>query len=582
MRIPILSDRAADVTHQLALVLVVALSLITLPAAADPYQPVRALVLGVAGLLVALATSGRGASTVPGRLVVGALAAVAVLSVVSALSAGPASAVFGVHGRFQGLVSGVAALVAILIGLASRRRIRFVVRAVAVAVAVQSAVIAWQALSGSAPTGTLGNQVLAGSWMVVAVAVAAFGARAERGAVRVLLWIVAALGAVAIGVIGSRGAWAGLALATLVLIVVVRTARPRVLVAVAGVAVASLALGIAMGGAQSAAKLDPAALGSGSAAARLQIWRGTAAMVAEHPLLGVGPGRYLYAFAVYEPVEHARLEPEVRPDQAHSVPLQIAAESGVPAALAAVIFTALALAAAARGARVGDGAALIALGGLAAFIGQAIFGISTIETDSLALLCAGVALARPAGPTASRLPRRPVPVSLVAAALSVVLVVASAYYLRADLFHGRGLTAFYAGRMAESWEAESAAVAANPLVDIYRCSLADAAMYGGGPVTAALRSVERGLELEPASYDLALARARLLRSQGTDLDRTADAYAEAVRRYPLGITVAYEAIDAAVRAGRTDQARVMAENLLVAYPDDPVAASLLERIGSGP
>ena len=95
----------SELVTGLAAAAVVAVSLLWLPAAADPYQPVRALVVAAAaGVVIAYAWTGRR----PGRM--GAAAGVLILALValellSALANHPASSVWGVHGRFVGLFS---------------------------------------------------------------------------------------------------------------------------------------------------------------------------------------------------------------------------------------------------------------------------------------------------------------------------------------------------------------------------------------------------------------------------------------------------------------------------------------------
>jgi O-antigen ligase len=580
MRISILSDGASRVIHGVALGAVVAAPLVLVPVVADPYQPGRALVIAAAGLAAATAGAASLPRTATSRIALAALATAAALVVASALLSHPASAVFGVHGRFQGLVSGAAALVSFSIGIGAARRARVVPRVAAAVLMVESVVVAWQLATGRPPTGTMGNQVLAGGWMAIAVALVAAGARAERGRVAAILWSAAATGVLTLGVIGSRGAWVGLIAAGVVLGI---SARPRVrrflLAGTLGIVVA----GAALGGGGSLGKLDPAALSTGSAAARAAIWTGTAGLIADRPLTGVGPGRFLYGFAQYQPAEHARSEPGVRPDQAHSLVLQTAAESGIPAAFAALVFAGAAFIAVARRLRTADGIALVACAGLAAWGGQALFGISTIESDGLAFMLAGIALARTDAPVvpAGAGARLSVSARVLTAALSLTLALSCVWYLRADAAYERGVRAFFDGEMAHAWKLETTAIALNPLVDTYRVAASDAALYNGGPRSTALALVERGLILEPASYDLALARARLLGSADGEPDVVIGAYLSAIERYPLGIEVNYEAMDVAVRYGRGDVARGLAVAMLRTYPDDPVARAVAEEAGDG-
>ena len=135
----------------------------------------------------------------------------------------------------------------------------------------------------------MGNTVLAGGWLAIGTAVALAGALAEQGRVRIALFVAAGLGAVGLGVVGSRGAWVGLAFGLVALAAATASRRRPPLWAVALVA-GLLVLGIVAGGPLVRSKLDPADLQRGSAASRLEIWRVTADMLADRPLLGVGPG----------------------------------------------------------------------------------------------------------------------------------------------------------------------------------------------------------------------------------------------------------------------------------------------------
>lgn len=557
--------------QQVAVVLMATLPLVVLRFAADPYQPGRGLVLGIAGLLAVAGATGIGVPrSREARAALLALVLAMLLIIAAAVAGGPASAVFGVHGRCQGLASGLAALVAFGVGLTSARHMRTFARAIALVLVLQSVVVFSQVLQGALPTGTIGNQVLAGGWLAIAVAVVIAATRAERRPVSAALWVAGAIGALALGAVGSRGAWVGVVAGLTVAVLAARSTRVRV----ATVAlVVFVIVGTLAGGGASLAKLDPGSLDEGSAASRFHIWRGTASMIADHPLLGVGTGRFLYVFPTYQPVGHAQAEPGVRADQAHGLPLHTAAESGIPAALAACAFVALSLAAGLTRVRQGDAAALIATAGLAAWAAQALFGISTIESDGLAFMFAGVLLARSGTAPMPRSGR------FALGAAAAVLVAACAWYVSADALHLRGLDAFYAGEMQSAWDLETAATRRNPLVDSYRVGAADAAAYGAASDAAALETLETGIGLEPMSYDLLLARARLLRSSGTPAMGILAAYRAAYESYPLGMTVGHETIAAALSAGDTAVAREIALRLLAAYPDDALSLSVVEEGG---
>lgn len=534
------------------------------PALAD--QPLRALVaaLALACLLaVSLVRPGRA-----GRAAGVLLGAYAVLYLVSVVLGAPASSLWGVHGRFGGAAATAVFVLAGLTGYAAARRdARFLVRAAAVGLAAQSLVVLWQVTRGDAPTGTIGNSVLAGAWLATLTAVVGAGAVVEKGAERRALAVAALSGALALGLSGSRGAWFGAAAAGLALVMTVPRRRA------AGLVAASLAAALvvtAAGLATAAPKLTPRSLVSGSAASRAEIWRSTARMVAANPWTGVGPGRFLFEFPRYETVGHARLEgADVRVDSAHDHALQVAAESGAPAAVALAALAVLASAAGWRAARRGDAAALIALAGFAAYLGQGLFGISAVETDVVGWLLGGVLLAsydasagsseRP-GPGALR--RVPQLAAVAAVGLAAVL---GAWCLRGEALYARGETLLESGQLALSAEAFSAAVSVDPFSDVSRVGLGDTVLYARPDrerIRAALEAIEAGMALEPRDYDLLLARARLLRlDPGSPSARVEEAYADAVAAYPLGLTVRREAVAAALANGDSRTAERLAEGL---------------------
>jgi O-antigen ligase len=71
---------------------------------------------------------------------------------------------------------------------------------------------------------------------------------------------------------------------------------------------------------------------------RLDIWRATAQMIRDHPLIGVGLGAYQFAYTRYDPSSGAQ-----RVEQAHSDYLQILADAGIIGGAVATIFLLLLL-----------------------------------------------------------------------------------------------------------------------------------------------------------------------------------------------------------------------------------------------
>ena len=574
---------------RLSIAIFAAVPFVMLPQAGDPLQAPRLAAVLLAAVIAGAAAGPprvdrrtRGAALALGVLLAWALAA--------AVLGGPASGLFGVHGRLGGLVSlGASALAAVSGWWTLHRTSRFTASALAVVGAAQAVWVIFTFLRDGQAFGTGGNQVVTGGWLAVAFGVAAAAATARlwegwarrAGATGALLMLVA------LGVLGSRGSWVGALAAGGVIAVAASGPRVRRAALIALVAVLIVA-GAVLAGGESIAKLDPERLVQGSGAARWSIWAGTVELISEHPVAGVGPGRFLYEFPRYEPLEHARREPGVRADQAHSLPLHLAAESGVVAAVAWLALAVLAAAAARAGLRRRDGTTFILAAGFAAYLGQALFGVTAIELDALGWLLGGALLGRSASASRAQTPTEPVSgTSVRARALAAALPLAGAallaltvWYLSADLLYGAGLRRFSAGEMAQAFTTHEAAIERCGLVDNYRVSLSDVALYGGPAERAtALARVDEGLALEPASYDLAMARARLLESTAEEPGIVADAYLDALALYPWGPDVAREAARALLAAGRTDEAVPVAENLLRVLPDDEFAHEITRSAG---
>jgi hypothetical protein len=160
--------------------------------------------------------------------------------------------------------------------------------------------------------------------------------------------------------------------------------------------------------------------------------------------------------------------------------------------------------------------------------------------------------------------------------------VAAGYFLVGDVRYRSGLDTLAVADFAGSLDDHERAVATNPLVDVYRVGASDAARFlqstGSQSAPGALLLLEDGLEIEPASYDLRLARARTLLVAGAPPSEVLEAYMDAVETYPLGLTVRREAMEAALVAGDADTAETLARGVLELFPDDPVALATLEAL----
>jgi len=124
----------------------------------------------------------------------------------------------------------------------------------------------------------------------------------------------------------SRNAWLGLAAGTLGLVLTAQRTLRIVAVLVAVLALGAVALpGPVAERARSVVNLEDRTLRD-----RVAMWRAGLSMIAEHPLLGVGPGEVRTWY------QHYRRPEAIRPSTGHlhNSPIQIAAERGLPALFA--------------------------------------------------------------------------------------------------------------------------------------------------------------------------------------------------------------------------------------------------------
>lgn len=140
------------------------------------------------------------------------------------------------------------------------------------------------------------------------------------------VWWMVPAGAVTVAALAftySRNAWLGLVAGTLGLVVTARRAsRVALLLVGAAVLVAAVSAGAVMERVRSMANPQDVTMRD-----RVAMWRSGLAMVADHPVLGVGPGQVRAWYP------HYRRPEAVRPSTGHlhNSPIQIAAERGLPA-----------------------------------------------------------------------------------------------------------------------------------------------------------------------------------------------------------------------------------------------------------
>jgi O-antigen ligase len=275
-------------------------------------------------------------------------------------------------------------------------------------------------------TGTLGSSAYLGAIGALLLP-ACCGAALDRSLPRVLRTIAGAavplLGVAVLGA-GARAAWVGLLGAAAILVIARRAwlrAHPRAVAlggACAVVVLASLAL-LTPVGARVGSTFDADEPGGRG---RLDEWRVAARVIADHPLLGVGPEGYRIAFAdgvddEYER-EHGR---DPLPDRAHSAPLDVALAGGVVALGAWAALLAFAGRHAWRAVRAGDAWVAGLATGIVAYQLGALLLFPIGELEPVVWMLTGVVVAA----TATRAERSErAAATVVAPALGVVAAIA--------------------------------------------------------------------------------------------------------------------------------------------------------------
>lgn len=281
---------------------------------------------------------------------IAALGFLAVASLSTSLSDRPVLSVVGLYGWGTGLVfvfSLVGAwAVGVTAGESGKRSIELSVlvgagvNVLAVLAGRWADIDAIRVAVGGRPAGLMGNPVHLASLLAGAIGILAW--RFAHGSWK---WVggMAPLG-FTLNLAGSRIA---LPIAVLAVLIVLRGAWRRAIVAVAVLAVAIVAaslFGTGLGGSQESASTARLAESSLVPVARLETWRLGARATLDRPLLGAGPGRFRTATSKYRTVRLAQAEgaENVFVD-AHNILIEYAATTGLGGVALLLSFLVLAL-----------------------------------------------------------------------------------------------------------------------------------------------------------------------------------------------------------------------------------------------
>jgi O-antigen ligase len=192
-----------------------------------------------------------------------------------------------------------------------------------------------------------------------------------------------------------------------------------------------------------------------TAGVRLEIWKSTLRMIADHPWIGTGPGRFAAEYPPYRSLEEFRLShkyagPDFKEvEDAHSSWVQGAAETGIPGLIAfllVVYVSARLWLYSVKSAEDGNLAALLAGlgGGAAAYLVAGLFNTLTLHLSHTVLFWAFLGMIECAG-----LPRRRRPTSQLSLALPAGAAVAAMFAAWMGVMLARADGVFFSG-MAQS------------------------------------------------------------------------------------------------------------------------------------
>jgi O-antigen ligase len=493
----------------------------------------------------------------------------------TATSTSPRTSLVGQYGRYDGLLGLVVGivLVVLVVGHTWRDPRRLDRLALAIVVGAVAGVgyvtvqqlgldpIHWLTEEGLPipnPYGLLGNSNFSGAHLGIAVPlVLALGRRTERPALRVAAWGLAGWFGLGILATGTRGGLLAAAGGTAAMGLLAPGLLPRAVrwgavaatVVAAGLLVAAAAVNTIPG---SDLRGAPKLFASDSLADRQDIWGAAAGMIAEHPLVGVGPDAFGLHFSDHVHPRAAEAAP-LNADEAHDIFVDRAATAGLPAAALYLAFLGVVGTAAWRARRTVPDDQRWLLGGFGgAAVAYLLQGLVSIDVVPLAMtgwlaLAALVSLADPwvvaareaAGDAPTELRPLPLGVPVLGLAALAAATLVAIRPMAADARYRDAIEAVRDRRPRAIAAADlQAATDWNPIEPRYRSRLGDTLVaMASGEATDRQLAVElleeariayrQALDLAPGDVGTLRAEARAERRLGVADEPDAEAHFQA-------------------------------------------------------
>ncbi len=439
----------------------------------------------------------------------------------------------------------------------------------------------------SVPGSTFGNRNAAAEVMALALPLSlAAAVGGDRGTRRVML-AACVLELLYLAITRTRGAWIAAAIGLIAMFSMMRTLKPRRLVAAFVVTVACLGVAVALparrnprdvGDAKRYSTIggmlqDSFDAGSSATKARLGLWRRTLAMVREHPLFGVGPGNWPVQFPRYaEPgaTHDTVMSAIVAPRQAHQDFLERTAETGIAGGLALGVLAIGAAISVRRRLRFEDDEKRITTAAPAsALIAFGVLGLSSFPLEEPAtLMLAGVGLGMITG-SAKTTPVAQRPFAGAGVVVGLLLLCATLVRAERSVRASRWLSVAERAFLrdangaieSESFFAIERAIDAEPTD--FRAHLRGAQiLLRMGRAPEAVRFAQKALRIEPHVPNAwaTLAAAELARGNTKDALTHATHALTLLRDYPYALKVRSTAAE---RAGDPERAKTDREALRV-------------------